>query len=86
MNKWLVKLEIFLKEGVLDPQGKTINSALHSLGFKEVEEVRMGKILKLKIEGETEEEVREKVKRMSEIFLANPVTENFEIKVEKICE
>lgn len=86
MNKWLVKLEIFLKEGVLDPQGKAINSALHSLGFKEVEEVRMGKILKLKIEGETEEEVREKVKRMSEIFLANPVTENFEIKVEKICE
>ncbi|MEN2984989.1 MAG: phosphoribosylformylglycinamidine synthase subunit PurS [Dictyoglomaceae bacterium] len=86
MGKWWVKLEIFLKEGILDPQGNTINSALHSLGFEEVEEVRMGKILKLKIEGETEEEVRDKVKRMSEIFLANPVTENFEIKVEKICE
>ncbi|MCS7202495.1 MAG: phosphoribosylformylglycinamidine synthase subunit PurS [Dictyoglomus sp.] len=86
MGKWWVKLEIFLKEGILDPQGNTINSALHSLGFEEVEEVRMGKILKLKMEGETEEEVRDKVKRMSEIFLANPVTENFEIKVEKICE
>ncbi|MCX7845109.1 MAG: phosphoribosylformylglycinamidine synthase subunit PurS [Dictyoglomaceae bacterium] len=86
MSKWWVKLEIFLKEGVLDPQGQTINSALYSLGFKEVEEVRMGKILKLRIEGETEEEVKDKVKRMSEIFLANPVTENFEIKVEKICE
>ncbi len=86
MSKWWVKLEIFLKDGILDPQGKAINSALHSLGFEEVEEVRMGKILRLKIEGETEEDIRDKVRKMSEIFLANPVTENFEIRVEKICE
>ncbi|MGB9856911.1 MAG: phosphoribosylformylglycinamidine synthase subunit PurS [Dictyoglomaceae bacterium] len=86
MSKWWVKLEIFLKEGILDPQGKTINSALHSLGFNEVEEVKMGKILKIKIEGKDEEEIKEKVKKMSEIFLANPVTEDFNIKVEGICE
>jgi|YelNatPaOPRAMG01_1025707.scaffolds.fasta_scaffold00033_116 phosphoribosylformylglycinamidine synthase PurS subunit len=85
-RRWIVKLEIFLKEGILDPQGKTINSALHNLGFKEVEEVHMGKILKLKIEGESEDEVREKVKKMSEIFLVNPVTEDFSIKVEETCE
>ncbi|PMQ02429.1 MAG: phosphoribosylformylglycinamidine synthase [Dictyoglomus sp. NZ13-RE01] len=86
MSKWWVKLEIFLKEGILDPQGKTINNALHSLGFNEVEEVRMGKILRMKIEAENENEVREKVKRMSEIFLANPVTEDYYIEVEGKCE
>jgi phosphoribosylaminoimidazole-succinocarboxamide synthase/phosphoribosylformylglycinamidine synthase len=51
-----------------------------------VEEVKMGKILKIKIEGKDEEEIYEKVKKMSEIFLANPVTEDFNIKVEGICE
>lgn len=86
MSKWWVKLEIFLKEGILDPQGKTINSALHSLGFNEVEDVKMGKILRIKIEGKDEEEIKEKVKKMSEIFLANPVTEEYYVEVEGKCE
>lgn len=83
MKKWTVILEIFLKEGILDPQGKTVRDALHNLGFKEVEEVRIGKVLKIHIYGNSKEEVFDKVKKMSEIFLANPVTEDFDIRVEQ---
>lgn len=83
MKEWTVILEIFLKEGIFDPQGKTIRSALHSLGFEEVKEVRVGKVLKIKIMGNSEEEVMEKVRKMSEMVLVNPVTEDFSIRVEK---
>jgi phosphoribosylformylglycinamidine synthase PurS subunit len=83
VKEWTVILEIFLKEGIFDPQGKTIRSALHSLGFEEVKEVRVGKVLKIKIMGNSEEEVMEKVRKMSEIVLVNPVTEDFSIRVEK---
>lgn len=83
MKEWTVILEIFLKEGIFDPQGKTIRSALHSLGFGEVKEVRVGKVLKIKIMGNSEEEVMEKVRKTSEMVLVNPVTEDFSIRVEK---
>jgi len=83
VKEWTVILEIFLKEGIFDPQGKTIRSALHSLGFGEVKEVRVGKVLKIKIMGNSEEEVMEKVRKTSEMVLVNPVTEDFSIRVEK---
>lgn len=63
MKKWTVILEIFLKEGIFDPQGKTVKDALHNLGFKEVEEVRIGKVLKIDILGENKEEIISKVKK-----------------------
>ncbi len=83
MKKWTIILEIFLKEGIFDPQGKTVKDALHNLSFKEVEDVRIGKVLKIDILGENKEEVISKVRKMSEIFLANPVTEDFVIRVEE---
>uniref|UniRef100_A0A7C3RIC1 Phosphoribosylformylglycinamidine synthase subunit PurS n=1 Tax=Dictyoglomus thermophilum TaxID=14 RepID=A0A7C3RIC1_DICTH len=83
MKEWTVILEIFLKEGIFDPQGKTIRNALHSLDFEEVKDVRVGKVLKIKLMGNSEEEVMEKVRKMSEIVLVNPVTEDFSIRVER---
>ncbi|HOJ92840.1 MAG TPA: phosphoribosylformylglycinamidine synthase subunit PurS [Dictyoglomaceae bacterium] len=83
MRRWNVILEIFLRDGIFDPQGKTIKNALYNLDFKEVEDVRFGKVLKIVLYGETKEDVEEKVRKMSEIFLANPVTEDFKIRVEE---
>jgi len=83
VKKWTVILEIFLKEGIFDPQGKTVKNALYNLGFGEVEDVRIGKVLKIEILGENKEEVVGKVRKMSEIFLVNPVTEDFSIRVEE---
>jgi len=54
---WSVKIEIKLKKGVLDAQGKTTHNALLSLGFNEVKEVRIGKLIELKIEGHTKEKI-----------------------------
>lgn len=69
------------KRGVLDPQGKAIASSLHSLGFVEVEEVRMGKFLEIHIAGDPDDGVRERVRQMCEKLLANGVIEDFRFEV-----
>ena len=69
------------KRGVLDPQGKAIASSLHSLGFGEVEDVRMGKFLEIRIAGDPNEGARERVREMCEKLLANGVIEDFRFEV-----
>ena len=76
-----VKVFIKFKEGVLDPQGKAVKSSLASLGFNEVEEVKVGKYIELKINGNDAEAARQRVDVMCKKLLANPVIENFEIKI-----
>lgn len=76
-----VKVFIKFKEGVLDPQGKAVKSSLASLGFNEVEEVKVGKYIELKINGNDPEAARQRVDVMCKKLLANPVIENFEIKI-----
>ena len=75
-------VNIYLKEGVLDPQGKAVKHALGSLGFKDVEDVRVGKqiILTLK-DGLSEEEARKEVEEMCEKLLANTVIEDYSIEI-----
>ncbi len=75
-------VNIYLKEGVLDPQGKAVKHALESLGFKDVEEVRVGKqiILTLK-DGLSQEEARKEVEEMCEKLLANTVIEDYSIEI-----
>jgi len=76
------KIEIFLHEGVLDTQGRAVANALHKLGFPEVNEnVRVGKIIYLKMDESDINKASEKVKSMCEKLLANPTIENYEIKV-----
>ena len=52
---WLVKICVTLKKGLLDAQGKATQNALESLGFKEVEEVRMGKYIHIKMKGQNQQ-------------------------------
>ncbi|MDQ7047378.1 MAG: phosphoribosylformylglycinamidine synthase subunit PurS [Sulfurovum sp.] len=74
-------VNVFLKEGVLDPQGKAAHHALDSLGFASVEDVRIGKqiILKLKTDDKAEAEVE--VREMCETLLANTVIEDYTIEI-----
>ena len=76
-----VYVNIKLKEGVLDPQGKAINHALHMLGFGNVTEVRVGKRIELDIETDSEDEAKSAAKSMCETLLANTVIENYEIEI-----
>jgi len=74
-----VRLLVSLKEGLLDPQGKAVESALPALGWDNVGSVGVGKYLRLDVEAESEEVARKQVQQMAERFLANPVIEDFAI-------
>jgi phosphoribosylformylglycinamidine synthase len=82
MREFKVKVEVKLKPVVLDPQGKTILTALHNLGYDEVEETRVGKLIELKVMDSDSERVMQRVKEMCRSLLANPIIEDFDIKIE----
>ena len=83
MKEFKVKVEVKLKPVVLDPQGKTVLSALHNLGYDKVEDARIGKLIELKIAGEDVDKVREKVNDMCMKLLSNPVIEDFVVNVQE---
>jgi phosphoribosylformylglycinamidine synthase len=73
-------VNVFLKEGVLDPQGKAAHHALDSLGFEGVSDVRIGKQIVLQLDVEKEKAEAE-VKEMCETLLANTVIEDYTIEI-----
>lgn len=76
-----VIVNIQLKEGVLDPQGKAVHHALSALSFNEVSDVRIGKQIILHVNETDEDKARTKVADMCEELLANTVIENYEIEI-----
>lgn len=83
MKEFRVKVEIRLKPVVLDPQGKSVLSALSNLGFGEVRDARVGKLIELRINDGSAERVRERVDEMCRKLLSNPVIEDFVVNVEE---
>ena len=79
---WLVKIYVTLKKGLLDAQGTATQNALESLGFEEIEEVRMGKYINIKMKGQNRQMVIQRVEEMGKKLLANPVTEDFNYEIE----
>jgi phosphoribosylformylglycinamidine synthase subunit PurS len=77
-----VKIFVSLKSGVLDPQGKAIERSLHTLGYSEVEDVRMGKYLELHVTASSPEAAESRIREMCERLLANPVIEDYRFEVE----
>jgi phosphoribosylformylglycinamidine synthase len=74
-------VNIQLKPGVLDPQGKAVHHALGALGFKDVKSVRIGKQIVLELEQSDPKKAHEEVKEMCEELLANTVIEDYEIEI-----
>jgi phosphoribosylformylglycinamidine synthase subunit PurS len=77
--KFRFEIVVFLKEGLADPQGKTIHDALPTLGWDNVSEVRAGKHFDLVVEAEEEGAARAQVEEMARLFLSNPVIEDFRV-------
>jgi len=75
------RIKITLKNGVLDPQGKAIQSALGALGFGGVNDVRQGKYIEVDIAEASEETARAEVERMCRDLLANTVIENYSFEL-----
>ena len=78
---FLVKINITLRESILDPQGKATQHALQELGFKGIESVRIGKLVELTIEAEDEQEAEQRATEAAQKLLANPVMEDFVVQV-----
>jgi phosphoribosylformylglycinamidine synthase len=73
---------VTLKPGVLDPQGKAIEGALHSMGFPGVESVRQGKFFEIELAGSDRTKAEADLKSMCEKLVANTVIENYLIALE----
>ena len=72
---------VMLKDGVLDPQGKAIGQALHTLGFAGVGEVRMGKVIELDLSDADPVTARAQAEDMARKLLANMVIESFRVDI-----
>jgi phosphoribosylformylglycinamidine synthase subunit PurS len=77
-----VRVFVTPRKGILDPQGRAVESSLLSLGFKNVADVKVGKYILLEVEARTTEEARVEAKKMCEALLANPVIEDFRFEVD----
>ncbi len=79
MTQFRVSVHIIPRRGLLDPQGKAVTDALHSLGFAAVADVHVGRHLVIETAAHDATAAEASVRTMCERLLANPVTEDFEI-------
>ena len=74
------RVVVTLKKSVLDPQGQAVGRALGALGFPEVKDVRLGKIIELEVDAKDPGEARKRLAQMCEKLLANTVIEEYRIE------
>ena len=80
-----MKVTVFVspKNTVLDPQGAAVEQAMKSLGHESVEGVRVGKTITFEMEGTDSAEAREKLDKLCDGLLSNPVIEDFRYEIEQ---
>ncbi len=76
-----VRVFVYLKEGVLDPQGKAVGHALQTLGFKGVEDVRISRVVELDVDAVDKAAAQKQGEDMARALLANEVIEDFRVEV-----
>jgi phosphoribosylformylglycinamidine synthase PurS subunit len=76
-----VRIFVLLKEGVLDPQGNAIERSLHTLGYGEVQNVRVGKYLELNVDAPSGAAAELRVREMCDKLLANTVIEDYRFEI-----
>jgi len=79
----IARIVITPKEGVLDPQGETIQRSLEALGYTGIGEVRMGKYLEIRFDDESGPPSETKIQEMCDRLLANPVVADYRIELDK---
>ncbi|HEX9299818.1 MAG TPA: phosphoribosylformylglycinamidine synthase subunit PurS [Actinomycetota bacterium] len=79
MTTFTFEVLVTLKEGLSDPQGKAVESALPSLGWTNVRHVRVGKHIKLDVEADDEAGALDQVRGMAVRLLSNPVIEDYQV-------
>lgn len=71
------RVYVFYKDSVFDPQGNTLAQSLRRIGFKQVSDVRVGKVIDVVLEGTAKDQAARDLEKMCEQLLANPVIESY---------
>jgi phosphoribosylformylglycinamidine synthase PurS subunit len=79
MTTFAFEVLVSLKAGLLDPQGKAVESSLPAMGWTNVRGVRVGKHIRLDVEATDEDAATRQVEEMAARILSNPVIEDFEV-------
>lgn len=82
--EYQAEVRVTPRAGILDPEGKAVLGALHSLDFEGVADVRVGKLIRIRMEAKSEQEAQARLDEMCRRLLANPVTEDYEIALEQV--
>jgi phosphoribosylformylglycinamidine synthase subunit PurS len=77
------QIKVTLRKSILDPQGKTVEHSIQSLGYKDVVDTRIGKYVELKLDSSSEEEAKKITEAVCSKLLANPVMEDYEYSIVK---
>ena len=85
MTDFRVEVRVTPRRGILDPQGSAVQGALRSLGFGEVGEVHVGRLVVFTLAAGDEREAEERAGAMCRQLLANPVTEDYDVRVEALA-
>ena len=82
----MLKVEIYitLKKTVSDPQGLTIKHALESLGYQNLEDIRAGKLIILKLNSRDKKKAKQIVNEMCRKLLANPIIEDYSFEIKEV--
>ncbi|HEX2167111.1 MAG TPA: phosphoribosylformylglycinamidine synthase subunit PurS [Longimicrobiales bacterium] len=83
MSSYTAEVRITPRAGLLDPEGKAVQNALHSLEFDGVEDVRVGRLIRLRLNADDDAGAQQTADDMCRRLLANPVTEDYEIVLVK---
>lgn len=83
---YLAKIYIRPRPTVSDPQGQTIRSGLHQLGFHAVTGVRAGKYMEITLEADSQSAASEQVRQMCDKLLANPIIEDYRFDLEPLFQ
>jgi phosphoribosylformylglycinamidine synthase subunit PurS len=81
VSDFQVEVRVVPREGILDPQGKAVAGALKSLGFEGVDHVHVGRLVTLSLTADSADAAQEAAVAMCRQLLANPVTEDYDVRV-----
>ncbi len=82
---FIAKIIITLRKSILDPQGKAVLHGAHLLGSSEVDDIRIGKFIEMKIDVQSEKEAQEIAENLCLKLLANPVMEDYNYTLESVA-
>ena len=86
MSEYRVEVRVVPREGILDPQGKAVGGALASIGFEGVGDVHVGRLITLTLAAASSEAAADAATAMCRQLLANPVTEDFDVRILEVSD